>query len=166
MERLSQDFHTVVCTVIDEIVALQSDTEEITEDYNRLRELSVQYPSISEYLLSFAIDKETFSGFYSKDYVECQVPVESEYLTVSTIHSAKGLEWENVFILGLSEGNFPNSRYAGDTPEKQVKFYSDEAKKMYVAASRAKKNLFLSYSVTAPWGTIQRPSRFILELHK
>ena len=66
----------------------------------------------------------------------------SDYLTVSTIHSAKGLEWNNVFILGLSEGCFPNPRHAGDTKEKQDKFYSDEGKKMYVAASRAKCNLF------------------------
>lgn len=160
--RLEQDFHTITCTIIDEVLALKSDTAEVMEDYRQLMELSNHYPSISDYLLSFAIDRDTFSCFYSKDYVECQVPVKSEYLTVSTIHSAKGLEWNNVFILGLSEGCFPNPRHAGDTKEKQDKFYSDEGKKMYVAASRAKCNLFLSYSAMTPWGTLQRPSRFIL----
>jgi DNA helicase-2/ATP-dependent DNA helicase PcrA len=160
--RLEQDFHTITCTIIDEVLALKSDTTEMMEDYRLLMELSNHYPSISDYLLSFAIDRDTFSCFYSKDYVECQVPVKSDYLTVSTIHSAKGLEWNNVFILGLSEGCFPNPRYAGDTKEKQDKFYSDEGKKMYVAASRAKCNLFLSYSAMTPWGTLQRPSRFIL----
>lgn len=160
--RLEQDFHTITCTIIDEVLALKSDTAEMMEDYRQLMELSNHYPAISDYLLSFAIDRDTFSCFYSKDYVECQVPVKSDYLTVSTIHSAKGLEWNNVFILGLSEGCFPNPRHAGDTKEKQDKFYSDEAKKMYVAASRAKNNLFLSYSAMTPWGTLQRPSRFIL----
>ena len=160
--RLEQDFHTITCTIIDEVLALKSDTAEIMEDYRQLMELSNHYPSISDYLLSFAIDRETFSSFYSKDYVECQIPVKSEYLTVSTIHSAKGLEWNNVFILGLSEGCFPNPRHAGDTKDKQDKFYSDEGKKMYVAASRAKNNLFLSFSTMTPWGTLQRPSRFIL----
>lgn len=160
--RLEQDFHTITCTIIDEVLALKSDTTEMMEDYRLLMELSNHYPSISDYLLSFAIDRDTFSCFYSKDYVECQVPVKSDYLTVSTIHSAKGLEWNNVFILGLSEGCFPNPRHAGDTKEKQDKFYSDEGKKMYVAASRAKNNLFLSYSAMTPWGTLQRPSRFIL----
>ena len=160
--KLEQDFHTITCTIIDEVLALKSDTPEIMEDYRLLMELSNHYPSISDYLLSFAIDRDTFSCFYSKDYVECQVPVKSDYLTVSTIHSAKGLEWNNVFILGLSEGCFPNPRHAGDTKEKQDKFYSDEGKKMYVAASRAKCNLFLSYSAMTPWGTLQRPSRFIL----
>lgn len=164
--RLEQDFHTITCTIIDEVLALKSDTAEIVEDYRGLMELSNHYPSISDYLLSFAIDRETFSSFYSKDYVECQVPVKSEYLTVSTIHSAKGLEWNNVFILGLSEGCFPNPRHAGDTKEKQDKFYSDEGKKMYVAASRAKKNLFLSFSTMTPWGTLQRPSRFIGSVNK
>lgn len=160
--RLEQDFHTITCTIIDEVLALKSDTAEMMEDYRLLMELSNHYPSISDYLLSFAIDRDTFSCFYSKDYVECQVPVKSDYLTVSTIHSAKGLEWNNVFILGLSEGCFPNPKYAGDTKEKQDRFFSDEAKKMYVAASRAKSNLFLSYSTMTPWGTLQRPSRFIL----
>jgi hypothetical protein len=160
--RLEQDFHTITCTIIDEVLSLKSDTAEMMEDYRLLMELSNHYPSISDYLLSFAIDRDTFSCFYSKDYVECQVPVKSDYLTVSTIHSAKGLEWNNVFILGLSEGCFPNPRHAGDTKEKQDKFYSDEGKKMYVAASRAKCNLFLSYSAMTPWGTLQRPSRFIL----
>lgn len=160
--RLEQDFHTITCTIIDEVLALKSDTAEMMEDYRLLMELSNHYPSISDYLLSFAIDRDTFSCFYSKDYVECQVPVKSDYITVSTIHSAKGLEWNNVFILGLSEGCFPNPRHAGDTKEKQDKFYSDEGKKMYVAASRAKCNLFLSYSAMTPWGTLQRPSRFIL----
>lgn len=160
--RLEQDFHTITCTIIDEVLALKSDTAEVMEDYRLLMGLSNHYPSISDYLLSFAIDRETFSCFYSKDHVECQVPVKSDYLTVSTIHSAKGLEWNNVFILGLSEGCFPNPKYAGDTKEKQDKFYSDEGKKMYVAASRAKCNLFLSYSAMTPWGTLQRPSRFIL----
>lgn len=160
--RLEQDFHTITCAIIDEVLALKSDTPEVMEDYRHLMELSNHYPSISDYLLSFAIDRDTFSCFYSKDYVECQVPVKSDYLTVSTIHSAKGLEWNNVFILGLSEGCFPNPRHAGDTKEKQDKFYSDEGKKMYVAASRAKCNLFLSYSAMTPWGTLQRPSRFIL----
>lgn len=161
--RLEQDFHTITCTIIDEVLALKSDTAEMMEDYRLLMELSNHYPSISDYLLSFAIDRDTFSCFYSKDYVECQVPVKSDYLTVSTIHSAKGLEWNNVFILGLSEGCFPNPRHAGDTKEKQDKFYSDEGKKMYVAASRAKCNLFLSYSAMTPWGTLQRPSRFIIQ---
>ena len=162
--RLEQDFHTITCTIIDEVLALKSDTPEVMEDYRHLMELSNHYPSISDYLLSFAIDRETFSCFYSKDHVECQVPVKSDYLTVSTIHSAKGLEWNNVFILGLSEGCFPNPKYAGDTKVKQDRFFSDEAKKMYVAASRAKNNLFLSFSIMTPWGTLKRPSRFILSL--
>lgn len=160
--RLEQDFHSVSCTVVDEILGLKSDTPEILADYKQLMDLAHHYPTISDYLMSFAIDKETFAGFYSKDYVECQVPIDDECLTVSTIHSAKGLEWNNVFILGLAEGNFPNARYAGDTKEKQDKFFSDEAKKMYVAASRAKENLYLSYSTMTPWGTPQRASRFIL----
>lgn len=162
IKRLEADFHSVVTTILDEVLSHKYSKPEMIDDFNHLLETSKRYPSISDYLLSFAIDKETFASFYTKDYVECKVPIKGEYLTVSTIHSAKGLEWDNIFILGLSEGCFPNAKYAGNTPEKQAKFFSDEAKKMYVAVSRAKKNLYLTYSETTPWGTRQRASRFIM----
>lgn len=162
IKRLEADFHSVVTTILDEVLTHKYSKPEMLSDFDHLIEVSNRYQSISDYLLSFAIDKETFASFYTKDYVECQVPIQGEYLTVSTIHSAKGLEWDNVFILGLSEGCFPNAKYAGNTPEKQAKFFSDEAKKMYVAVSRTKKNLYLTYSEVAPWGTRQRASRFIM----
>ena len=162
IKRLEADFHSVATTILDEVLSHKYSKHEMLDDFDHLIEISNRYQSISDYLLSFAIDKETFASFYTKDYEECQVPTQGEYLTVSTIHSAKGLEWDNVFILGLTEGCFPNAKYAGNTPEKQAKFFSDEAKKMYVAVSRAKKNLYLTYSEVTPWGTRQRASRFIL----
>ena len=51
---------------------------------------------ILDYLLAFATDKDRFSQFFKSDYRECPFEVENEYLTISTIHSAKGLEWDNV----------------------------------------------------------------------
>lgn len=60
-------------------------------------------------------------------------------LVLSTIHSAKGLEWEAVFIIGLAEGRFPNQHAL---PGEQ---WEEERRLFYVAATRAKRRLFLSY---------------------
>jgi len=60
-------------------------------------------------------------------------------LVLSTIHSAKGLEWDTVFVIGLAEGRFPHSNA---TPGEQ---WEEERRLLYVAATRAKNQLYLSY---------------------
>ncbi len=64
-----------------------------------------------------------------------------DYLTLMTVHSAKGLEFEQVHIVGLEEGVFPHSRSAFD-PEQM----EEERRLLYVAMTRAKKNLFLIWA--------------------
>ena len=160
--RLEQDMHTLFNTIIEEFVSLPSDSTEMHEDYKKLLEISRSYQNPSEYLLGFAIDKETFADFYIKDFRECNIPLGDDYLTISTIHSAKGLEWENVFVMGLAEGEFPNGYWVRDkSDDEKSQFYSDELKKMYVAVTRSKNRLFISYSRTNPWGYKAYPSRFI-----
>ena len=70
--------------------------------------------------------------------------------------------------MGLSEGNFPNGYFCQGKPkEVQDEYYNGELKKMYVAATRAKKQLFLTYatSLTRKGYTFsKRPSRFISNL--
>ena len=60
-------------------------------------------------------------------------------LVLSTIHSAKGLEWDTVFVIGLADGRFPH-QHAG--PGEQ---WEEERRLLYVAATRAKRRLFLTY---------------------
>ncbi len=60
-------------------------------------------------------------------------------LILSTIHSAKGLEWNAVFVIGLAEGRFPHQNAV---PGEQ---WEEERRLLYVAATRAKKQLFLTY---------------------
>lgn len=60
-------------------------------------------------------------------------------LILSTIHSAKGLEWDTVFVIGLAEGRFPHQNAV---PGEQ---YEEERRLLYVAATRAKKHLYLTY---------------------
>ena len=139
--------------------------EDVRADFVALEEMMDQFNSIGEYLLSFAIDRNTFSRFIEKNYVESKVPVTDQFLTLSTIHSAKGLEWKNVIIMGLSEGNFPNMWFAKDKDDHgKAAFLNDLLKAMFVAATRAKGDLYLTYSKNNPWGFAQMPSRFIAHL--
>lgn len=63
----------------------------------------------------------------------------AERLVLSTIHSAKGLEWDAVFIIGLADGRFPHGR------AEMGEQWEEERRLLYVAATRARRQLFLSY---------------------
>lgn len=158
-------FTDLLYCVIERIMRDPEDDDSISLDYDTLIELSLQYQTISDYLMAFASDKETFASFYRKDYEDCDLDSDGGYLTVSTIHSAKGLEWDHVFVMGLCEGNFPNPYFCQDKSDSEKEeFFNNEWKKMYVAATRAKKWLMLSYpaSIRRKGYTFKKqPSRFI-----
>ena len=147
-------------TLIDKF--FEHETPDVLQDLAALEEIMGQYNTIADFLLAFAIDRETFSRFIEKNYVECKVPVGDDYLTVSTIHSAKGLEWKNVIVMGLSEGNFPNMWFARDLNEAgKEKFLNDLLKAMFVAATRTMGDLYLTYSTHNVRGYSEAPSRFL-----
>jgi DNA helicase-2/ATP-dependent DNA helicase PcrA len=77
-------------------------------------------------------------------------------VTLSTIHSAKGREFDNVFIPNLCEGNIPWYKSAGN-PE----MISEELRILYVGASRAKSKLFLSWHLFGNNDSVNRKSEFI-----
>ena len=158
-------FTDLLSCVIERIMRDPEDDETIAQDYDILLELSRQYQTISDYLMAFASDKETFAAFYRKDIEDCDNTADGKYLTISTIHSAKGLEWDNVFVMGLCEGNFPNPYFCKDKPDsEQQDFFNNEWKKMYVAATRARKQLTLLYAstITRKGFTFKKgPSRFL-----
>ena len=134
----------------------------VKDDLSALEEMMEQYNSIADFLLSFAIDRETFSRFIEKNYVECKAPITDKHLTISTIHSAKGLEWKNVIVMGLSEGNFPNMWFARELNDAgKAKFANDLLKSMFVAVTRTKGDLYLTYSTHNAYGYSQAPSRFL-----
>jgi DNA helicase-2/ATP-dependent DNA helicase PcrA len=82
-------------------------------------------------------------------------------LTLMSLHSAKGLEFDNVFIVGLEEGLFPLQKAMTDPMELE-----EERRLFYVGATRARKRLFLSTATTRfRFGEVQSmPSRFIKEI--
>ncbi|WP_019869337.1 ATP-dependent DNA helicase UvrD2 [Salinispora oceanensis] len=82
-----------------------------------------------------------------------------EGVTLASLHSAKGLEWDAVFLVGLAEGTLPTT-YA-KTPE-QVE---EERRLLYVGITRAREWLWLSYaSARSPGGRPRRPCRFLPRL--
>ena len=66
---------------------------------------------------------------------------EDNFVTLMTVHAAKGLEFNNVFIIGLNDGLFPISRAVNSADPNDLE---EERRLMYVAITRAKKRLFLS----------------------
>lgn len=80
-------------------------------------------------------------------------------VAIATMHSAKGLEWDSVHVIGLAEGLLPIS-YASDEVE-----IEEERRLLYVAVTRAKQRLRLSWSARQHQRAAERaPSRFLAEL--
>jgi DNA helicase-2/ATP-dependent DNA helicase PcrA len=84
---------------------------------------------------------------------------DKDAVTLMTLHSAKGLEFDTVFFIGLEEGIVPHSRSLLDSSE-----LAEEVRLVYVGLTRAKKELFLTYAKSRTlYGSFQVsiPSRFI-----
>ncbi len=128
--------------------------EDRIQDIEQMTRFALQYaslePFVSELSLQSASGVETGDG-----------DAERECVILSTVHQAKGLEWDTVFMIGLNDGSFPSARSlkAGDEEEERRLFY--------VAATRARNDLFLCCPIASRgWQTMNflKPSRFIREL--
>jgi DNA helicase II / ATP-dependent DNA helicase PcrA len=104
-------------------------------DLETLRQISMKYDSLEELLSDFAIEPPQ-RGIWR---VEPSTPEEEKPLTLSTIHGAKGLEWECVFLIGLMDGVLPVAFALDDEDE-----IEEENRLFYVGVTRAKNRLFLS----------------------
>ncbi|OGU72467.1 MAG: ATP-dependent DNA helicase [Ignavibacteria bacterium RBG_16_34_14] len=138
----------------------------IYDDFNKRKKdleifqnISENYKSLDSLLADMAIEP----------IIDSVIDVEAtdredEYLTLSTIHSAKGLEWHSVFIIHAVEGYFPSSRSYDN-----IDTLEEERRLMYVASTRAKQNLFVTYPMNLydreAGITLSKPSRFISEMN-
>ena len=128
------------------------------DDLNQLGDFSEEYESLEQFLSETALS-ENFKAkkWTSKDIISSD---DRNKIILSTIHQAKGLEWDNVFVIGLAEGQFPH-RKVYDNPRE----IEEERRLFYVATTRAKNNLYLTFPVTSgPNGVINQASVFIQEL--
>jgi DNA helicase-2/ATP-dependent DNA helicase PcrA len=102
-------------------------------DLEQLEQLSTNHPSRERFLSELTLDPPSVTsdqaGVPSKD---------DDYVILSTIHSAKGQEWDNVYILNVADGNFP-SEFSTGKPE----LIEEERRLLYVAMTRARNELHL-----------------------
>ncbi len=109
------------------------DWQQRINDLEALKDISRKYTLLQDFLADFAIDPP------EKNSAVLTAENEEKPICLSTIHSAKGLEWDCVFLIGLVEGVLPVSFSLGD--EESIE---EEHRLFYVALTRAKKHLFLS----------------------
>lgn len=125
------------------------------KDLDHFEYLSTQYSNLEDFISDLALEPPDASveGMYKKNS-------DDEALTISTIHSAKGLEWDSVFIIGAVDGRFP-SAYSFNSEEEM----DEELRLMYVATTRAKNNLYITYPVDmydySMNMVLSKPSRFL-----
>lgn len=126
------------------------------KDIEGIIALSEKYGSLEEFLSDLILEP-----LESTD-IENSVKDE-DCLTLSTVHSAKGLEWHTVFIISLIEGRFP-SIYSVNNEEE----LEEERRLFYVAVTRARENLFLVAPMTVyipgEGKTLAKLSRFLREI--
>ena len=87
-------------------------------------------------------------------------------VTMMTVHAAKGLEFKNVFIVGLEENLFPSNNFGYNV---SVEAFEEERRLFYVALTRAEENVYISYARQRyRWGKLDfcNPSRFMGDLDK
>lgn len=135
------------------------------EDLRQLALYASRYDSTESFLSELALlSTERFGepqNITGEDVI--QGGEEDEFLTLTSIHQAKGLEWKAVFLIWAAEGKFPSPRSL-----KEIDSEEEERRLWYVALTRAQDELYLTYPLMMVDYTrqtvLQKPSRFITEV--
>ncbi|CAN5606139.1 ATP-dependent helicase [soil metagenome] len=136
-----------------------------TEDLRQLALYASKYDSTESFLSELALlSTERFGSpqaIVGEDVI--QGGEEDELLTLTSIHQAKGLEWKAVFLIWAAEGKFPSPRSLNEIDSEE-----EERRLWYVALTRAKDELYLTYPLIITdynrQTVLQKPSRFIMEV--
>lgn len=116
---------------LEETVPIIGLSSEKQENLNELERIAATFESLDEFLTNAVLDNpETDTPLDNKDAIN-----------IMTMHSSKGLEFDTVFLTGISDGLVPH-RMSYNSPEE----IEEERRLFYVAMTRAKKNLYITYS--------------------
>jgi DNA helicase-2/ATP-dependent DNA helicase PcrA len=139
----------------DYLEAEHSDFMERLDDLEQFALFAEPYDEVSRFL-----EEVTLTDDYGAGREEGGTD-DRERLVLSTIHQAKGLEWDAVFVMGLVDGKFPHQRALDEDGGLE-----EERRLFYVAATRARRRLFLTYPISGGDDTLMfsQPSQFIQEL--
>jgi len=125
------------------------------KDLEHFLTISARYRSLASLLSDMALEPPTDSV---GDVLAAEL--DEGLLTLSTIHSAKGLEWRAVFVIGMVDGRFPSLYNLREQDEVE-----EERRLLYVAVTRAKEHLYLTYPIDiydrSTGMVLGKPSRFI-----
>ncbi|HLC69438.1 MAG TPA: ATP-dependent helicase [Patescibacteria group bacterium] len=131
------------------------DADERMEDLEEMMGFAGQYATVEDFLAEATLQE---SFILQKD----RTTDTKDKVILSTIHQAKGLEWEAVLIINLTNGAFPNERAL-----KENGGLEEERRLFYVALTRAKKYLYLTYPMEQKnWGGTAGPSLFLDEIDR
>lgn len=138
------------------VLAVFENASERMADIDELIKFVYKIPSLENLISDISLN-ENFKSEGS-DYSDG-----NDFLVLSTIHQAKGLEWHAVFIIGLYEGGFPHPKALEDAWQME-----EERRLFYVAVTRAEEELYLLHPVFRfdryLGQIITRPSKFLKEL--
>jgi len=147
---------TIIDYYLPILKELYDDHPRRARDLEHLIEIMDRYQSLNRFLTDMALEPPNIS-FEDSFYDGASV---SDRLVLSTVHSAKGLEWHTVFVIWALDGRFPSVHTLHKEEELE-----EELRLMYVAATRAKEKLFFTYPGNVydrSTGLIlSRPSRYL-----
>ncbi|HXA93380.1 MAG TPA: ATP-dependent helicase [Steroidobacteraceae bacterium] len=115
LERIYEHFHTRI------------------GDLDQLELLSGQYASRERFITELTLDPPEATGDFAGQPV-----LDEDYLVLSTVHSAKGMEWDTVYVLNVVDGSFPSEFATGKS-----ELIEEERRLLYVALTRAENDLLL-----------------------
>ena len=123
-------------TLYDSVLAERYDrSEPRLADLDQLRVIAAGYPNRSAFLAALALEPPS-----NTQDLAGSSESEDDALVISTVHSAKGKEWDAVFLIWAVDGWFPSSRSAENQDELE-----EERRLMYVALTRARNHLAVAY---------------------
>jgi DNA helicase-2/ATP-dependent DNA helicase PcrA len=126
MNRVRQWYEPHLARIYESAAARSGDIEQ-------LERIATQYASRDEFLTELTLDPPQATSDFAGPPL-----IDEDYLILSTIHSAKGQEWNSVYVLNVTDGTFP-SEFATGKPE----LIEEERRLLYVAMTRARHELHL-----------------------
>jgi len=154
----SEMITSVVEAIYDDYAKVNFTNYELRkEDLNQLAAFARQFKDANEFLSQLALISNVDAEAAPNQTGD------KEAVNLSTVHQAKGLEFHTVFVIWLTDGMFPSSRSMDERKDLE-----EERRLFYVAITRAKDELYLTYPhmrLTGGYGDVfQRPSRFLKEI--
>jgi DNA helicase-2/ATP-dependent DNA helicase PcrA len=109
-------------------------------DLDQLEQLSGQYPSRERFITELTLDPPNATSDLAGTPT-----LDEDYLVLSTVHSAKGMEWDTVYVLNVVDGSFPSEFATG-----RAELIDEERRLLYVAMTRARNELQLCVPLRFP----------------